>query len=442
MPKKNKHSGLPIRSGSKKKNKKHSDSDSDSSLSSDSSSDPSSDSSASSEDSDTSSETSKSKAPINVRQVNVDDGSRNSSDSNNSTDSSASSKDSDASSSKVSIHIRQINVDELSEATSAFLNRLRQLPKHSALINSLELKPDEVLLLENFNDPLTHLIMDEPVLLNGRVYDLSSITRLPVDGNGWRKDPVSNFKFRLQNLQPALELVICLHDMLDHLHQARKKSAVLSAAKNTDETDEIRVLQQLSPSMRAYLGSETIKNIKYSEKYQNLSQNDKNALKEFNEFFDSETGKIIDVPVMVNGNIYNLQTLLDLPATDDGQRQEPRTNFLFYLRDIQPDRYTANAIRIEFARIQCKRSTPESSSVPELPPAVTSSTLDSPEVAVSKLEPPVASELDSLPVTASAPDSPPGPTNAPHAVLFKKAERSSSEGKIKQEATGKCCSLM
>lgn len=56
---------------------------------------------------------------------------------------------------------------------------------------------------------------------------------------------------------------------------------------------------------------------------------------------------LMDVPILLNGNRYNLKTLLDLP-----KKMDPLANYEFTLRDIQPDRKTNDEIKNAIAAIQ------------------------------------------------------------------------------------------
>jgi len=244
--------------------------------------------------------------------------------------------------------------NDLSEATTAYLKRLRDHVRHSELIESLGLNPIEADSFKQFLDPLTATIMDEPVILNGRAYDLPILSRIVADAEGYRRDPYSNFKFVLLNLQPALELVNKLHETIAELHRNRQNAHAANTVPAPVQKDEIKdVLHDFSAAMQAYINSFKDKT-KNSVLYTNLTvtEAEKKSLEQFEDFFDSVSLELIDIPVAVNGNTYDLQTLLDQPAIADGQREEPNTRLTFYLRDIQPARHIANAIQRELEKLQ------------------------------------------------------------------------------------------
>jgi hypothetical protein len=196
--------------------------------------------------------------------------------------------------------------------------------------------------------------MDEPVILNGRAYDLSTLTKLPVDADGNRKDPFLTYKFTLQNLQPAQELINDLETTLKTFTQEWLKSTLTPPAPVAKG-----VLHGYSAPTQTYIDS--LKNKpKNSVVYQNItvSAEDKKAFEACEDFFDSVSLDLMDIPVAVNGNTYDLQTLLNQPENADGQREEPGTRILFYLRDIQPARQIANQIQKELEKLQKKQAAP------------------------------------------------------------------------------------
>ncbi len=108
------------------------------------------------------------------------------------------------------------------------------------------------------------------------------------------------------------------------------------------------VLNDLSPAMQTYLKSFENK-LRNSDLYCILNMEQKKSF-----------GQIpMDIPVMVNGNLYDLQTLLDLPIVNgNGQRQELNTDELFSLREIQPARHIANATAFEFEKLGLSTTVP------------------------------------------------------------------------------------
>jgi hypothetical protein len=82
---------------------------------------------------------------------------------------------------------------------------------------------------------------------------------------------------------------------------------------------------------------------KHSEIIQEFTLNEDDK-KELDKLSDPITYNIIDIPVRFNDNVYDLESLKNLPKTN-GKRQDPLTNYQFELRDLQPARDIAENIR-------------------------------------------------------------------------------------------------
>lgn len=112
----------------------------------------------------------------------------------------------------------------------------------------------------------------------------------------------------------------------------------------------------------AYLTSYTNITKNYIESFENQEQyssivealelNSDIKTQFFNAFIDPVSLDVINIAVRLNGNRFCANGLISLAVSADGTRIDPLTRERFYLRDIQPDRDTNEAIKnaIEEAR--------------------------------------------------------------------------------------------
>jgi len=135
---------------------------------------------------------------------------------------------------------KKVENDEIFSGTVTYLEGLRKKEKHSDIFNSLHNISEKEQLFEFFLDSISLTIMDEPVILNDRAYDFSTLKKLPIDHDGYRKDPFTRHKFTLQNLGPAYHLVEEFHNLVRRLRESniKKESNI-----NNDASKEINHLQ-------------------------------------------------------------------------------------------------------------------------------------------------------------------------------------------------------
>lgn len=305
-------------------------------------------------------------------------------------------------------------MNQLSEATTSFLQRLDDKVKFSETLTILELSEAEKLAFNEFLDPITHVVMDNPVLLNDRCYDLSTIERLPVNASGYRKDPYTNQQFCLANLQPALRLSSKFDEIVSGILTAREElkaklahvqpaipssrlvqdvQPVLAAAPAQAQAVPFNAIapaymalvarQQPAPApvpapvaaaappaalprpenqlsddytedTKGYIASFEGKQ-KNTEIFDSLKITEEEE-EDFKDYIDCQTLEVMNIPVSVHGTFYDLPTLANQKVNDAGQREAPLDRKMYLLRDIQAGRFANNQIQKLFTRFSKNRA--------------------------------------------------------------------------------------
>lgn len=90
-----------------------------------------------------------------------------------------------------------------SKTTQAYVDGFKNKTSHVKAIEIASLSSDA---FEEYCDPISAEIMNIPVRVNGHVYDLETLTKLPERQDGTREDPLSREEFYLRDIQPAFDL--------------------------------------------------------------------------------------------------------------------------------------------------------------------------------------------------------------------------------------------
>lgn len=102
-------------------------------------------------------------------------------------------------------------------STQSYLDAIRRHQKASEKVAALYLSESALDELAEFLDPITDTIMDTPVLLAEKAYDVETLLRLPMDADGYRKNPFTNQLFLIIEIQPLRELYNKMHEKIDTL---------------------------------------------------------------------------------------------------------------------------------------------------------------------------------------------------------------------------------
>lgn len=275
-------------------------------------------------------------------------------------------------------------INQLSEATASFLRRLDDKVKFSETLTILELSEAEKLAFNEFLDPITNMIMDNPVLLNDRCYDLSTLERLPENASGYRKDPFTNQQFCLANLQPARRLSSKFDGIVSGILKTReelkaKLPQVQPAIPSNQLVPEVQPVLAAAPAPVAaavppaalhrpenQLSDDYTEDTKgYITSFEGKQKNTEvfDSLKiteeeeeDFKDYIDCKTLEVMNIPVSVHGTFYDLPTLANQKANDAGQREAPLDRKMYLLRDIQAGRFANNQIQKLFTRFSKKRA--------------------------------------------------------------------------------------
>lgn len=103
-----------------------------------------------------------------------------------------------------------------SDALKDFVRRLETKPKPSQLIEGLALTEEEKKSLADYYDVITDELIDTPVRMNGKLFDLDTTLKFPVDDKGRRKDPLSNhYMFFPRELQPDWDVANAIQERVE-----------------------------------------------------------------------------------------------------------------------------------------------------------------------------------------------------------------------------------
>ena len=123
------------------------------------------------------------------------------------------------------------------------LNSFKGKPTHTRLVEELNLSNEEQEAKfgaknkweESCIDSVTLEVMNQPVRINGVPHDLNSLITQP-ETNGLREDPLKRRKFKLTDIQPALDL----NNRIQYTIEMIK-------AEKTKVTEPAEVVASLSP---------------------------------------------------------------------------------------------------------------------------------------------------------------------------------------------------
>ncbi|HTM64678.1 MAG TPA: hypothetical protein VL360_09335 [Gammaproteobacteria bacterium] len=126
--------------------------------------------------------------------------------------------------------------------------------------------------------------------------------------------------------------------------------------RNEDGDLQSGLLFLMNPATQHYIDSmyDKPRNTHIVEEMQLTPEEDERLL----EWICPISQSVMDVPVRVGENYFDLEWLLQLPIDREGQRSNPLTRDKFYARDIQPGRDGYNKIQEIISAIKAERQNP------------------------------------------------------------------------------------
>src|SRR3990167_7171562 len=125
---------------------------------------------------------------------------------------------------------RKLTAEEIfmrncSTYTRQYLEIFATKESHSDIVADLKLSPTELALFDGrCSDPISQEIMDRPVVLNERVYDLKTVLQF----NG--TDPYNRLKFEAREITPSRQTVVEFEKIIKQIESDRKSKLVASSA--------------------------------------------------------------------------------------------------------------------------------------------------------------------------------------------------------------------
>lgn len=112
----------------------------------------------------------------------------------------------------------QFNMSKYSLHMQNYLKSFSDKANFSEQLDVLELAPEDEALLDDCRDPITDKIMNIPVTLNERAYDLSTLEKLT-------QDPFSNEKFDSREIQSCRKIATVLSELIQKYENKNPKVA-------------------------------------------------------------------------------------------------------------------------------------------------------------------------------------------------------------------------
>jgi len=110
-------------------------------------------------------------------------------------------------------------LNTFNKTTQDYMDGLKSKTSHAKVIKDFALSTDA---FEEYCDLISTEIMNIPVRVNGHVYDIETLTKLPEKEDGTREDPVSRAEFYLCYIQPAFDIEEKIKDKLRQEIRAKK----------------------------------------------------------------------------------------------------------------------------------------------------------------------------------------------------------------------------
>ena len=117
----------------------------------------------------------------------------------------------------------------------AYINSFMDKPSITEILDEMNLTPEEETRLEKYCCLISFAVMDRPVLLEGKKYDLKSLLACGMDENGMRNNPCSRRLFYPFQIQADRDCYDAILIEIEAIRQSRKSVAGVAAlAQNPD----------------------------------------------------------------------------------------------------------------------------------------------------------------------------------------------------------------
>lgn len=100
----------------------------------------------------------------------------------------------------------------------SFIEQMSQRESFKSQLEKLVLTDDEKKKLEEFTDYITDELMETPVSVYGKNYNLDTVLSLNP-----QKDPHTRFPFTLRDIQPMQEIAEKIRTLIKDFHKAREQ---------------------------------------------------------------------------------------------------------------------------------------------------------------------------------------------------------------------------
>jgi hypothetical protein len=137
-------------------------------------------------------------------------------------------------------HLISSNTNEFSESLNKYLVTFNDKEKsYSEQAADLQIDLDQLQkpLREQIICPISADLMDKPVTLDGKVYDLDSLLRIPVK-NGCRKNPYTNLVFTEREISPARDAREKIEALIKNARANKKQQVPELTVVSDDENDD------------------------------------------------------------------------------------------------------------------------------------------------------------------------------------------------------------
>lgn len=134
-------------------------------------------------------------------------------------------------------HLNNVNDDDdedreesgllflLSPAMQEYVESFRNRRKNSEVVDEMHLNVEEEGRFRDYIDPITLMVMDVPVRLEEDYFDLDSLLKLPIDGDGARTNPLNRHKFYARDIQPCRAANNAIQEIIAAIRTQRQQPA-------------------------------------------------------------------------------------------------------------------------------------------------------------------------------------------------------------------------
>jgi hypothetical protein len=126
--------------------------------------------------------------------------------------------------------IKKTNLlDDYSPATKAYIDSFKDKKQNTSRLKKLKLSDNDEKFLEDYLDPITANIINIPVMLNERLYDLDTLLMIQKKD---KLDPFNKYEFTLRDIQPNRKAAEFLQKIVQQIKENHKTNLLYN---NTDQ---------------------------------------------------------------------------------------------------------------------------------------------------------------------------------------------------------------